>query len=342
MMPGIFRDGFDTYSGTGAGVGVGSKYAIGGSTGLSLTTGRFGTGQSLRFGGSQNNLAGTFDSATSTLSMCCGIYLEEFASSSNRQVIQFRNNATYTFGLCFNAGGDIVVFRSTSESAGTELGRTSAGAVSLFVWHTFEMEIVIHDTAGRVTIWIDGLQVLNLTNVDTNNAVGTVNNIRLGLTSSLNPFRIDDLYITNSATKPAKAVRIQTLPVNSDGATLNFVPSTGTSHFAVVDELPASSADYLSATNVGDVSIMGLQDLAAAPTLVEEVTVVAHMAKTDAATRSMNLGIISNGTVSDGPALALNSSGLRHERPMSVDPTTGSAWTASSINNLQLQPKVAL
>ncbi|KMS60219.1 DNA polymerase III [Novosphingobium barchaimii LL02] len=137
------------------------------------------------------------------------------------------------------------------------------------------------------------------------------------------------------------AVRIVTLQVNSDGSVLGLKPSTGTSHSAVVGEIPASASNYLSGSVIGDRDILGLADLDTIPASIEEVSVVGYMSKTDAPARAMYLGVVSGGTTSDGEPQNLNASGFRHERGMNVDPNTGAPWTVSAVNALQLQPKVA-
>ena len=120
------------------------------------------------------------------------------------------------------------------------------------------------------------------------------------------------------------------------------MPSTGTSHFALVDEALASRTDYLSGSTVGELDLLGLTNLAATPLSIQEVNVIGYASKTDATLRSYALGVKSGATTSDGSNIALSSSGGRAERPLAVDPNTGSAWTAAAVNALELQPKVTV
>lgn len=336
-MAGIFRDGFDSYNGNGNTVGLAAKYIVSG--GPVLDTGRFGTGKCARIG-NQNGITAPFDKETSVLSMCCG-FKTESPSGNTSPHIMFLNGATRTIGIQFYSGNRIIVWRRNG-GGWTQIGQSAESVFRPDIWYTLEIEAVIHDTEGRVCIWLDGNQVLDLRNVDTNNAVGTVNAICMGgVDGGSNTTYFDDVYIIDSDTRLPKAVRIVTLPVNADGSTLEFTPSSGSSHSAVAGEIPASAANYLSATNVGQRDILGLTDLATTPAAIEEVAVVAYMNKTDAPARSMFLGVISGATVSDGAAQNLNASGFRHERGLQVDPNTGAAWTPGGVNALLLQPKVA-
>jgi hypothetical protein len=62
----------------------------------------------------------------------------------------------------------------SADTAGTLLGTMPAGTLVLNVFHYIEVEMVISTTVGRVTIFVDGVQKLNLTGVNTaNGGVGT-------------------------------------------------------------------------------------------------------------------------------------------------------------------------
>lgn len=336
-MAGIFRDGFDTYDRSGEAVMLRSKYTQNGSP--SFETGRFGTGRCIWIGNS-NSVWGLLDADTSTLSACCGVKVDEPGDNVSPQ-FGFATGITRTIGLQVRTGGYVVAYRRNG-GGWVELGRSRAGAIRKDTWYTMEVEIVTHATAGRLTVWLDGNLVLNLTNTNTDNGVGFVNTVILGTPDGGGTgISFDDLYITDSATKPTQATRIVTLPVNSDGAVLNFVPSSGSSHSALIGEIPASASNYISATNVGDRDILGLANLPTIPASIEEVAVVGYLAKTDAPTRAMHLGVISGNTTVDGPAFNLNASGFRHEHALGLDPATGAKWTPSAVDALQLQPKVA-
>lgn len=339
-MAGIFRDGFDSYNGTGGGpVGIGSKWTNNG--GISLVSGRFG-GKGLELGNSAGNgVSGPLDSAVANLTFHCGLYIVNGMTVATSRMVRFYSGATEMCALSVTPSGEIVAYRSA-----TELGRSAVGVLAFDAWVSLAWELVIHATTGRFTVYIDGNQVLNLTNVNTRNGTPTtVDKITPTLSANLGgsaKVRIDDIYVIDSATRLTNHPRIVSQPVTGDGATLNYTPSTGTSHYAVVDEIPASAADYLSASTVGDVDELTLAALSSTPLSIEEVCVVGYLQKTDATTRSMALGVKSGGTTSDGPNYALNSTGLRHERPIATDPNTAAAWSASGVNSLTLRPKVTV
>lgn len=347
-MPGIFRESFDIYNGTGVAPGIQSRWASTGSF-QSLVAGLLGTGQALQgAGGSSSTMTATFDSAASSLTVTGTIkIIVADSAGATRNLLAVRSGATWMCGINFLDNGVISAMRQTSSSAGTVLGSSANNAYTVGQVHSFALEIVIHDTTGRMTLYIDDATtpVLNLTNVDTKNSTPTtVDTLAISLWDATGGRgAIDDLYVTDSATKPANwPLRVETIYPNADGATLNFTPSTGTDHFAVVDEAQASTTDYLSGSSVGDVDELALGNLSSTPTGIEEIGVVGHVHRTDATARSIALGVKSGATTSDGSNIALAASVGRLSRTLATDPNTSAAWTASGVNALQLRPKVTV
>lgn len=327
----VFMDGFDSYNGTGvAPTGVQARWT---GAFASLVAGRFGTGQAATW--TNGTGAATSPLFTAVAGFTCGFGVFMTTFSDTARAFTFLAGATVHVALRFNVDGSITALRDT-----TVLGSSAAGVLLGSTWHTVECEVVISDTIGRVTVYVDGVSVLNLTSQDTRNgattAVDTFSRVSAGPT-----LRLDDLYITDSATKPTAALRIETLYPTSDGATLNWTPSTGVSHFGVVDEAQASTTDYISASLVGDVDELNMGDLATTPTAIEAVDVVLYALKTDATARTLFPGVKSGATISDGTAVPLSTTGGRFDRILAVDPNTSAAWTAAAVNALVARPKVA-
>jgi hypothetical protein len=109
-----------------------------------------------------------------------------------------------------------------------------------------------------------------------------------------------------------------------------------------VDEAQVSTTDYLSGTSVGDLDLLGVEDLSVIPGTILGLKAVGFGAKTDAASRSWNLGIESGGTVVNGSDLSLTTDPSYYEHDLETDPDTGVEWTQSGVNAAQLQPRVAV
>lgn len=342
-------DGFDDYNGVGTSPGVDAAWTNSGAGAASLSAGRFGVGQRLTLGanGSGNrNKQRALGSSVSTFTIGGMINIVSVPGSALHATLALIMSGTYQCGWRFNNLGGIDVYRYSSASAGTLLGSTANGIITPDSEPNIETTFVINDATGSVTINLNGVQVLSLTNQDTKNhaTLATADTFLIGFSSTTTGTAtcdFDDLYWRDDSTMLGD-VRVEQLLPNSDGATLNFTPSTGVNHYACVDEATVDTTDYLSGTSVGDLDLLGLTDLSNTPSSIYAVKSVVWALKTDAATRSVAAGVKSGATASDGANYALASTVQKSSRMMATDPNTSAAWTATAVNALQLQPKVTV
>lgn len=341
-------DGFDSYNGGGVSPGVQARWNATGNA-LTLATGRFG-GQGLVHAAASTGYGKLFlPSAYASTTFGCAIKATTFqttAGSVKPIWILWGSSGTVTqVGILINMNGAIEAYRQTSTTAGTLLGTSANNVVILNTWHYMEVETTISDTVGVVNVYIDGVSVLALTGQDTRNGSPTtvdtlsygqhVGNTGAGVTV------MDDLYVTDSATKLGER-RVETLVPTADTATAAWTPSTGTSHFAMVDELPANTTDYNSASVVGNTDRYTSAGLSSTPTTIDAVDVVAYALKTDATARSIALQVKSGATTSDGSNYALATSVTQNRRLLTTDPNTAAAWAAAAVNALEFGAKVTV
>lgn len=343
-------DGFDLYNGTGANTGLAAKYTVaqsGTGSGMSLTTGRF-SGQCLRctIGASSNQNVNVSRLFTAAGSVSMGFAFRRSSMGDSLPIWWLLNSGTYQVGLMSNADGSLTAGRYTAITTSTALGSSSPGVILLNTWHYIEIEITISDTVGVFKVYVDGVQVINLTSQDTRNGTPTtVDTYMLG--SNKSPvgaganLDYDDLYLTDAATKLGER-RVETLYPTSDVAQ-GFARSTGSTNYTLVDEAQVNGdTDYVQGSSVGDTDTYGLGDLSSTPSAIDGVQLAAFAMKTDAGSRSIALQAKSGATTSDGSNYTLAASYGKFERLLTTDPNTGSAWTASAVNALQGGPKVTV
>lgn len=346
----VDRDGFDGFNGVGTNTGLQAKWITGGT--ISMQTGRFG-GQCMRttaaveVGGQHatRNLPAGYSSLT------VGFAFRAVALPTSDSVTGFMtllSSGSYHVGARLTTAGAIEIGRYTSGTASTVLGTTANGVIVVNTWHFLEFEIVISDTAGRVDIYRDGASVSAFgSSLDTRNGTPTTaDQLQFGILTTANPspygtLEFDDLYVLDVATRLGER-RIETLRPTVDSGTNQWTPSTGTDHYAVVDEATANGdTDYLSTSTVNNRELFGNGGLSSTPATIDEVTVVMFAEKTDATTRTLYGSVQSGATDSDGSALTLAASYGHHSRAMALNPNGSVAWTASAVNNLKFGPKLA-
>jgi hypothetical protein len=182
---------------------------------------------------------------------------------------------------------------------------------------------------------------MNLTNVNTSQYSNTLfSAITLG--SSLNNNAVigyyDDWYILNTQgstnTTRLGDSRIETLLPNSDAGPNNGTPSTGSSHYAMIDAAQNNGgSNYITIANTsGQEELFGENSLSRSPSTVFAVKVLNIVKKTDAGNCNGNSIIVSNGVSSIANSTPLLTSFSSTVGIFETDPNTSSAWTTSGVN----------
>ncbi len=119
--------------------------------------------------------------------------------------------------------------------------------------YLIELYIKIHNTTGVATVWINGVQDFTFSGDTLYDVCSTFDLVCLGNPTGVyaNPgglaYYDNFMSATDGRIGPAK---IWPKLISADGTYTDLTPSTGTDHYAVVDERPASSADYLESNTV--------------------------------------------------------------------------------------------
>ena len=150
----------------------------------------------------------------------------------------------------------------------TILASAPAGSFIPNTWLILGFGAVIHDSAGEVRLWLGGVgdPVIEATGLDTRNGgTGVVNNCHWGGDNDPGDLSrttwIDDWYLVDSTVMDATQLggfSIRRRAPISDATPNDWTPSTGTDHFAVVDEVPFSTSDYLTTSGDGDIELFDI------------------------------------------------------------------------------------
>lgn len=337
-------DGFDLYNGVGANTGLQTKWATAASANMAMIAGRFG-GQAFQSGPvASGNATRSLGSSNAQGSFGFALrfpVLPATALTSVSYRIGLLSGGTWTLGMQIDSTGAINVARATGINAGTQLGVSAGNVIKTNTWHYVEVEFVISDTVGRITVYVDGAQVINVTNADTNNAVATIDSVTFGSAGgSSNSMQIDDLYFTDTAAKLGER-RVETVRPAADTAQKDFTPSTGVNNSAMVDDTTADATDYVQASTVGNLDLYDMGDLSSTPATIDAVQYSVFALKTDANARNMALVGDVAGTQQQTADMVLTASANKYE---SVRPTKpgGGAWNAAAVAALKLGPKVTV
>jgi hypothetical protein len=343
----LMIDGFDLYNGTGVNTGLQGKWVAGSVGGASLVAGRFG-GQGFRIVAAAG---GTYTKPLTAASgsICFGLAFKmgsiPAGSPTTLGFFGLKTGATFQCGINIGAAGVIQAYRLSSVVAGTLLGASASGLLVANTYNYLEVEIVLSTSVGRITIYLNGGQVLNLTGINTANAGAgtTADTFFLNLDNGGNApssIEIDDVYVIDTAAKLGER-RVETLRPSADTAQKDWTPSTGATNFGVVDDTTADATDYVAASTVGNLDLYDLSDLSSTPAAIDAVQFSAFALKTDATARNIALVGDIAGSQSQTADMVLPASAIKFESIRAAKPG-GGAWDAASVNSLRLGPKVTV
>lgn len=146
-------------------------------------------------------------------------------------------------------GGTTITFKN---HAGTTLGTTTA--VLGGGWTLLEIHEIIHGSTGILQVKINGVLDLNLTGLNTlSSASGGLGSIFCNVLVGTQANYIDDLVVNDTTGSlnnswPGDSAIIMVSPTGDVG-TPQWTPSTGSSNYAMVDEVsPNNDTDYVQAS----------------------------------------------------------------------------------------------
>lgn len=276
-----------------------------------------------------------------------GLYVPASASAA----VQFTGDADATVHVTVSVRSDGSIDVRRGTASGTVLGTASAGTFPTGAYKHLGVKATLHDTTGAVTVQVDGVSVITLTNIDTKNA-GTktvFDSIRL-VSLGGNSSDFDDWYACNGAGSANNDLlgdkKVLTVVPNGDGATTDFTPSTGSSHFALVDEIPPNTSDYNESSTNGHVELYDMTDFPAGTQGISFAQLELYAAKSDAgAVMKFQRACRSGGSNFFGADMVLGTGFLYITESgkkviLETDPATAAAWTLSGINSAQMGVKL--
>ena len=324
----LFVDGFDHY----ATADIDKKWTNNSSMTINATGGRRGGGAIS--GGSSTAVTKTLAASASWVMGASFVW-----AGSALSVFALRDVTSAQCEVAINGDGTLSVTR-----AGTAItGGTSTLALSVGVTNYIEWKVTISDSisANSCKVRVNGVDVITLpagSDVKaTANAFANV--VRLAGAGGQNLW--DDLYIcdqTGSTNNDFLGdVRVDTLFPTADGNYSQFTPSTGSTHYVLVDETAPNTTDYNSGTTVNDRDSYALGNLTAlvSQTVYGVQTNIAVL-KDDAGAKSIASFVRSGSTNGDGASAGVGTSQFYVRQIFEQDPAAVAAWTEATVNAAEI------
>jgi hypothetical protein len=132
-------------------------------------------------------------------------------------------------------------------------------------------------------------------------------------------------------------VTVRNIKPSANGTYSQLTNSAGnqTNNYTYVDEIPASSTDYVGAYTSGLKDTYRMADLPSGIATVMGVQVNTTTRKSDANLAQVKTKFIVNGTEYTGTARALSTSSQELSELREINPNTSQLWTVGDINSIE-------
>lgn len=305
------------------------------------------TGNSVDFPPTKNVLVGfairlaSAPGAATWSSLFAGLaYFSAGSYTSNNQV----GLSITSDGLTHVARGGV----SNDGISGTLLA-SSTDPLGTTTWAHVQFRVFIHDTAGEIELRINGVPQFSLTGLDTRNS-STLDHVsrftlRVG-GSTGSGGNLDDVYVRTSDLATAEPdgflgdLYFRPYAATADGTYVEMTPSTGTSHFALVDEATPNNTDYVSGSTALQKDSFTFAASAEAAS-IKTVQLCAYAYKLDSGFRGVDLFAKSGATEDFAASQTLSISEKYKRKNWDVNPATGVEWTQAQRNAAEFGVRVS-
>lgn len=254
-------------------------------------------------------------------------------------------------GLALLSDGKLRFARGTLSTSGfsgaTQLG-VAAAALPLAQWNYIELRVFIDNTAGAVELRVNGIVEFSLTGIDTqfDSTLDSATAVGLHSVNQSLVHYFDDVYIRTSNQASAETggffgdVKIKPYYPDADGTYAQMTPSTGTTHYTLVDEANPSTTDYVSSSTAGQKDSWSFQPVSETGS-VKAVQLSVYASKDDAGFRSIDLFTKSGATEDFAASQTLSTTNKYRTKVWDNDPNTGSSWSQANVNAAEFGVRIS-
>lgn len=259
------------------------------------------------------------------------------------------SNGKYQFTVFLDStNGSITIFTGGYE--GTQVYKSANNTFTALAWFYIELEFTINSSTGSLSIDINGVNVISLTNVDLQgSSVTTFDTLQIGeqvnLDNATGDFEFDDIYICDSTTGSGSnpfdsmqgACQVITLFPTGTGADAEFTPSPDTNaNWQNVNETAMDSDttyNYSDTVDNEDLFVCGSLPSGTVPLAVK----ITMASRQDAAgTRELATHLKSSSTDQAGTSVIQNQTYTYQYDVYPNDPNGSISWTETSVNAIQI------
>jgi hypothetical protein len=311
---------------------------------FSILSAGYGDGLGLQLGQSNQLLYLCVDVATSTeWSVGCAIKItgaiSQYAESAGTNVIGYMSTIGGSPENYLQVSPAGVV--SAWQGSGNLLGYANQILLPN-TWYYLEYSLSCStvDGEGSVEIRINGTSVLiapgtGAGTVMTNDPIIAINFSGVKTEDGLRHGILDDIYIADGLVFLGP-LKVSTLRPASDTTTIDWIPSTGTTHYNLLNETPANTATYVSSNTANASDLYAIDTLDASVVGIQGIQIEGLVNLDANGSESLRIQCDSNGSQVDETFTVTDIDPIAYSIVLENDPDTSALWLPSAIDLLQV------
>jgi hypothetical protein len=266
-------------------------------------------------------------------------------SASTGYLMALRNSSTYIGGLKYDTTNSKMLLYLGNPNGGTLIG-TGTISISTSVWYLLEWHLKVSDSVGVSQVKIDGVMDIDFSG-DTKPSTQTqVDNWYTHYGSGWADTAFDDFAFNTTDNTDGKndnswcgEGKIELLKPNGNGNVSEWTGSDGnsTDNYALVDDIPASSSDYVQDSTAGNQDAYTLEDFTGTNKSILRVWAEARAIDTVPEGAQMKIGVRTNSVdyLSDAKTLLSTYTPIKGTE-YKVNPNDSAAWEDADLDGLEL------
>lgn len=353
----LFFDGFENYSNT-TDFQWNWSYDTSFITPVISTNGGFGESRAILMNGNSGQaqpvrwrMNRSFEPLT-TMSAGLAIKFQPDQVNSNNlnPIMEFNYNSSINICVYIKyvvGGGFIPIFTKAFSNNSVDFiatGQLIKGNFKLSNWHYYELELN-SSVDGFAKFYVDGNLVLELNNYNFtasgtpySNVFRTYAGIYYQAASVTTPTVFDNFYLTNQPTRIGQ-INVQALRPSADTLQKDWVPSTGTANYSIVNKIGLSSNTNVSTMTEDATDFYEMADLVGSANITNIIGIktTTFVDKNSYGDTNINLLINNSSEIINLPNIDLfEQRAIMVDAILENDPSSDSDWTVNDVNTLQL------
>lgn len=304
---------------------------------MDIEAGRI-SGYSLEIGFPENYFGTAVLTTDDTLIVGCAF---KNSGGWDHVIIALRDGVDSNINLRYlAAGGELGVYLADAE-----LETTAGLGLLIDTWYWIEMKVKTDNAAGTYDVKLGDVSILSDSGIDTQSGSNAYSDHVRFYGSRSNP-HFDDIYICDSTGGDNNDFlgncKVSAILPNGDDTANWTTNSPSANHWENVDENESDEdTSYNEEDTVNLTDLYDYEDLGVNTGTVYGLQINTECRETDANSFDIKLPASSNGTQSDGAALAVGStSWVTKTRLVETDPDTGNLWISAAIDAAKFGIKV--